>query len=239
MLQASSTRETREAAREIKFLVAPTLAAEILDWSRTRLAADPFAAGDHGDEYRISSLYYDTDAFAVYHRRGSQGRAKYRIRRYGAADVVFLERKLRTSGMLNKRRTLVPIDELACLEAAPANPAWAGRWFRRRVEARKLSPVCQVSYRRHALVGEGTHGPLRLTLDDHIVARPVTALTFAPGPAVPVLATHTILEMKYRQALPAVLRHMVEAFGLETTAVSKYRLSADALSLVTKRAAIA
>jgi hypothetical protein len=36
----------------------------------------------------------------VFHRRGSFGRSKYRIRRYGEAQVGFLERKLKTRGLL-------------------------------------------------------------------------------------------------------------------------------------------
>jgi hypothetical protein len=239
MLQASNTRETREAAREIKFLVTPALAADILEWSRPRLAADPHASGESGDEYRTTTLYYDTDAFAVYDRVGSYGRSKYRIRRYGAADVVFLERKLRSSGMLNKRRTAVPLGDLRCLDAPEADAAWAGHWFRRRLETRTLNPVCRVSYRRHARVGLATYGPMRLTLDDQIVALPTQDLSFGPGSGVPVLTTHTIVEMKYRVELPAVLKHLVEVFTLEATSVSKYRLSVDALSLTTEGAASA
>src|SRR6187549_3939945 len=108
MLQGFNTRETREAAREVKFLVTPDLAERILEWSRSRLAPDPHASGASGDEYQTTSLYFDTNAFAVYHRQGSFKRSKYRIRRYGSSDMVFLERKLRTSTMLSKRRTTVP-----------------------------------------------------------------------------------------------------------------------------------
>jgi hypothetical protein len=237
MLQASNTRKTREATREIKFLVAPVLAADILDWSRTRLTADPYASGPSGDEYRTTTLYYDTSAFAVYDRLGSYGRSKYRIRRYGAAGVVFLERKLRTAGLLNKRRTVVPVEQLGCLETPTADSTWAGHWFRRRLEARGLYPVCRVSYRRHARVGMGTCGPIRLTLDDQILALPMQRLSFAPQPSVPVLTTHTIVEMKYRSELPAVLRHLVEVFKLEPASVSKYRLSVRALSLTAESAA--
>jgi len=84
-----------------------------------------------------------------------------------------------------------------------------------------------------------TYGPMRLTLDDQIVALPMEALSFAPDSGIPVLASHTILEMKYRVELPAVLRHLVEVFGLNPSPVSKYRLSADALALTAERAASA
>ena len=88
------------------------VAARILEWSRSRLSPDPYAGGDAGDEYRTTSLYFDTEDLAVYHRRGSYRRSKYRVRRYGTSEVVFLERKLRTAHLLNKRRTVVPITEM-------------------------------------------------------------------------------------------------------------------------------
>ena len=69
-------------------------------------------AGPHGDEYRITSLYFDTAAFDVLHARGSFGRSKYRVRRYGASEVVYLERKLRKPGLLHKRRTPTPLTDV-------------------------------------------------------------------------------------------------------------------------------
>lgn len=229
MLQASNTRETREAAREVKFLVTPAVAEQVLEWSRSRLAPDPYATGASGDEYRTTSLYFDTSAFAVYHRQGSFKRSKYRIRRYGSADVVFLERKLRTSTMLSKRRTTVPIEALPQLSEPGPSPHWAGHWFKQRIEARQLAPVCQVSYHRHARVGSGQYGPMRLTFDNEVRVQPCYGLQFDPPAGVPVLETHAIIEMKYRAVLPAVLRHLVEEFSLQACAVSKYRLSLEAL----------
>jgi len=229
MLQAFNTRETREAAREVKFLVAPDVAGRILEWSRSRLAPDPYANGASGDEYQITSLYFDTSAFAVYHRQGSFKRSKYRIRRYGSSDMVFLERKLRTSTMLSKRRTTVPIDELRRLLESEAKTRWAGFWFEQRLGARQLAPVSQVSYHRHARVGTGPYGPMRLTFDDGVKVQPCYGLQFDPPAGVPVLETHTIIEMKYRAELPGILRHLIEEFALQPSPVSKYRLSLDAL----------
>jgi hypothetical protein len=231
MLQASSTRETRDAAREVKFLVTPDLAAEILTWARARLAADPYASGgESGDQYLTTSLYFDTTDFAVYHRRGSYRRSKLRIRRYGSADVAFLERKLRTARLLSKRRTTIPIEELAWLGARSTPHAWAGRWFEERLEARRLTPVMQVSYRRSARVGQGVFGPMRLTFDEQIIAQPCDRFEFLPISGVPVVPANVIIEMKYCVEAPAVLRNLVEEFKLEPAGISKYRFSLDALA---------
>src|ERR1041385_3014027 len=95
---ASDLRDNRALAAEVKFLISPTLAEQICAWARDRLPPDPYGVGVCGDSYRVSSLYFDTEDLAVFHRRGSFARSKYRIRRYGAGDSAFLERKLKTHG---------------------------------------------------------------------------------------------------------------------------------------------
>jgi hypothetical protein len=230
MLQATSTSETREAAREIKFLVTPDMADSMLEWARSRLAPDPYAGGTTGDAYQTTSLYFDTETFAVYRRHGSFKRSKYRVRRYGSADVIFLERKLRTDHLLNKRRTIVPLSDLPFV-TNPSDTTWPGCWFAKRLASRQLLPACQITYQRHARVGMGPYGPYRLTFDDGIIVRPASALAFQYGDGLPVLTSHTIVEMKFRLELPAVFKHLVETFALQPTSVSKYRLGLDALRL--------
>ena len=103
----------REFAREIKFRLLPDLAMAVREWVGPRLQADPNASSPGGSGYDITSLYCDTPEFDVFQRRGSYGRSKYRIRRYGRSDVVFLERKMRTQGKLTKRRSIIPMRRIA------------------------------------------------------------------------------------------------------------------------------
>jgi len=229
MLQGTSTSETREAAREIKFVVSPDQASAILEWSRSRLAPDPYAGGPTGDEYRTTTLYFDTAEFAVFRRQGSYRRAKYRIRRYGASEMVFLERKLRTATALSKRRTSVPLADLRPMESMAAPAKWPGHWFTQRLEARRLTPICQVTYHRHARVANGPYGPMRLTFDDDLTAQPCHGFQFTPKGGVEVLPTQVIIEMKYRVDAPAIFRNLVDEFKIQPFAVSKYRLSLEAL----------
>jgi hypothetical protein len=144
--------------------------------------------------------------------------------------VVFLERKLRTSRLVSKRRTTIPLADLTLLPGGPDDAAWAGHWFARRLDARQMHPVCQVSYHRHARVGIGLYGPLRLTFDDRIRVLACREYGFGPGPGTPALQSHTIIEMKYRLEPPAVLKQLIEEFKLVPTSVSKYRLGMEALS---------
>lgn len=223
------SRESRAHAAEIKFLVEPEMGDRIREWARAHLEADTHGSGSYGDEYLTASLYFDNTDFDVFNRRGSFGRAKYRIRRYEHADTVFLERKLRRPGMVVKRRTLVPIDVLEALEDPLATRGQPGHWFRRRVRARGLRPICQVSYHRVAR-GLDVNGSLaRLTLDSGLRAVPVQEARFGLAPGVPVLDSQQILELKCRMPVPDIFERMIEEFGLRQQVVSKYRSSMAAL----------
>src|SRR5688500_7366413 len=166
----ADTRETRASAREIKFLIDEALAPRVRAWARTRLQPDPHGAGSFGDEYRTSTLYFDTGDFDVFHRRRSFARAKYLVRRYGDSERIFLERKLRQPGLLIKRRTVETIASLGRLTQPAADPRWPGHWFHRRLLVRGLRPVCQVAYHRMARVSTSSEGLVRLTLDADVHA---------------------------------------------------------------------
>lgn len=229
MLQGSSTRETRQLARELKFLVSPETAKRILAWARERLSPDAHGSGESGDEYRTTSVYFDTENLDVYHRRGSFRRSKYRVRHYTGTPTLFLERKLRTNAMVIKRRTAVGPEDLDRLRSNADDAQWGGYWFQRRLGVRQLRPTCQVSYRRIARVGVTAHGPVRLTCDREVCAQHVDAVAFLPEGGTPVLSGHFILELKFRVELPGIFKQLVEEFALEPLPVSKYRLSLEAL----------
>ena len=218
------SRETRVHAFEVKFLVQPDVAARVRQWARTHLSPDPHGSGPFHDEYRTTSVYFDTTAYDVFHQRGSFGRGKYRIRRYGEDESVFLERKMRQAIVLAKRRTRTPVTMLERLRQAP-DPEWAGYWFHRRVIARDLWPVCQVSYHRTARVMARNGDQIRLTLDSDLRARLSRDLRFARGTSVPVTDGRSILELKFKGTAPAMFRQLVEEFALNPQSASKYRLS--------------
>jgi VTC domain-containing protein len=233
-------RESREFASEIKFLIAPALAGQIRDWARARMAPDPNASGESADAYKITSLYFDTQQFDVFHRKGSFGRSKYRIRRYGESHVAFLERKLKTRGLVTKRRSIVELNELQRLSNAGAERSWPGHWFRQRLAARRFRLICQISYRRTARVATTDYGPIRLTLDENIRALPAAGLVFDDTTdGTTLAASHVILELKFRFEIPVIFKLLVEEFALNPQPISKYRLAAVALGCVTAPQSIA
>src|SRR5262245_20131629 len=119
-------RDIRPSALEIKFLLDPPTAAGVARWARANLAPDTNGGGACGDEYVTTSLYFDNATYDVFHRRGSFGRSKYRIRRYGDESTAFLERKMRQPAVLAKRRTRLSCDDLDRLSIASVDREWPG-----------------------------------------------------------------------------------------------------------------
>ena len=232
MTQATDAREARVFASELKFLVDQGVGATIRSWARARLQPDPHGTGAYGDEYRTASVYFDTAGYDVFFRRGSFGRSKFRVRRYGCGDSVFLERKLARPGLVTKRRTLVAREALGRLERPEPDRQWSGDWFARRLQLRGLRPVCQVSYSRTAHVAAAERGPIRLTLDENVRALPAEHVAFTREGGTPVLEPQMILELKYSVRMPDLFQDLVETFALVPQSASKYRLSVVALGCV-------
>jgi hypothetical protein len=222
------SRVTRFSASEIKFILDPDRAGRIRTWARARLGPDPHGAGAAHDEYTIKSLYFDTEHLDVYNRRGSYARGKYRARRYGDDEGLYLERKLRTRSLLSKRRTRVTLDALRALDANPLVDG-PGRWFHKRLIVRELRPSCQIAYRRMARQSPTPHGAMRLTIDQGLHARRMNELVLSDAMGIPVASGRLILEIKFRVELPVLFKQLIEEFALSPLPISKYRLAMDAL----------
>lgn len=222
---------------ETKLLVDARLGDDIKAWARNRLGPDPHGGGAFRDQYGVVSLYLDTDAHDVYHRRGSFGRSKYRIRHYENDQSAFLERKLRTRLRLTKRRTRIPLEAVAGLRLDNADPTHPAYWFFRRVTLRRLNPVCVIRYMRTARMAETSEGPVRMTLDTSVVASPTTRVTLSVGQDRPLVEGLMILELKYSGVFPRIFRDLVDEFHLTPRPASKYRFAVQTLGLAGSGAA--
>lgn len=222
------TRICKAQSVEQRFVVESATAAGILAWAREALAPDPHGSGSHGDTYSAVTKYFDTPAFDTFFRRGSFGRAKYRVRRYGSEDVVFVERKLRTAAVLAKRRSRARLESLE--EQLRRDDGEAG-WFARRLALRRLGPICLIGYDRVARQVAMHDHVARLTVDSNIrVARDHDS-SFECAPAIPLLAGQSIVELKYRAFPPAIFKALAERFMMTPQKVSKYRGAVAALGL--------
>jgi hypothetical protein len=232
MKRHSGTVERREFASEIKFLIPADRVESVRAWARTHLQPDPNGTGVDQDTYSITSLYFDTRHFEVFHGSGSFGRSKYRVRRYNGNETVFLERKTKTRTWVSKRRSLVGVETLPMLKGTSPAGDWPGFWFHRRLLGRQLHPVCQISYLRTARVGMAEGHPIRLTLDRDLRASPRGTHAFDEGDAgTPLLEQAWILELKYRHALPALFKRLITELAPAPQRISKYRLAVTALRL--------
>ncbi|HYT67494.1 MAG TPA: polyphosphate polymerase domain-containing protein [Vicinamibacterales bacterium] len=227
-------RETRAHAREIKFVVDAARGPELQAWMRANLAPDEFGSGPEHDQFETSSLYFETAQFDVFHRRGSYGKSKYRVRRYGTSPIMFLERKFRTDRVLIKRRTTAACEDFRRIELDEPDPEWYGYWFHRRLLARRLKPLVQVSYVRTARLGSSPHGKVRMTLDVDLRVLPLPDGAFLPGVGLPLMQGFNIVEVKYCVTLPPIFRQLISQFALQMQPVSKYRAGLALLDLSPK-----
>src|SRR5262249_10351485 len=146
------------AAYELKFRLPAEQADAAEAWARERLIPDPHG---EGGAYRVTTVYCDTPRCDVYHRARGYRRSKYRLRLYGDGEVVWLERKRKRRGLVRKKRSSVPQEELAWLAGEGDLADWGGGWFLHRVRFRELRPVCRVGYDRVAFGGQSPDGPVR------------------------------------------------------------------------------
>jgi hypothetical protein len=212
------------AAYELKFLLTEPQARAVADRGRGRLTLDPHADPALGGAYRITSLYCDTPQFDTFHRVGAFGRRKHRVRRYDAAPWVYLERKAKRGERVRKRRTRVPVADVAGLALPAAAVDWPGHWFHRHLHRRLLRPVCRVTYDRVAYVGHADHGPIRVTFDRHLRGAPAAAWDVAPVAAgLPLLVGMVVCEFKYLTTLPSLFKGIIHDLTLSPAPVSKYR----------------
>lgn len=221
----AATPDGARPAFEMKFAVAPAVADELQAWAAERLKHDPHSDPTHG--YLITSTYFDTPAFDVFRRTPGYEVHKYRVRRYGTEPTVHLEKKSKADGRVWKCRGTMPLADLA-----RPMPRWGVEWFAADVAGLGLRPVCVVSYRRSAFIGESGGGSVRLTLDRAAFGVPTTAVSVDPITSGRQLLTDlVVVELKFLANMPALFKEAVEKFRLQPTGVSKYRRCVRAAGL--------
>lgn len=206
-------------AFELKFLLGDQ-AAQAEAWAREHLIPDP-----HGRDgvYETTSLYCDTDALDVFHRRPGFKRNKYRLRRYEGGEVVHLERKTRKGDRVKKKRDTLPLDQLPVLSAEGLDETQPFAWFVRQMRKRALRPAARVAYERTAFHGPG----VRLTIDRDLRGERAFDWDLSPLTAGrPLVAGKAVLELKFQGMLPGLFRDLLAGLpGQVPAGVSKYRLT--------------
>lgn len=206
-------------AFEIKFILNEPAAQTVEKLVAAFLHPDPHTDPVSGD-YTVTSIYCDTPEWDVYHREGIHAHRKFRVRRYGPAGPVFVERKSVRKSIVRKRRSAGAVDPHESLILA--DPAAA--WFVGQVNRAALRPVCRITYQRRAYFGIHEGGPMRVTFDRHARGHPLAAWSFN-GLATPknLLDNLVVCEFKFRDAMPTPMKSIVASLGLTPGRISKYR----------------
>lgn len=185
--------------------------------------------------YRIRSLYFDDWWNSAYGEKeaGVFLRKKYRIRIYDGSDAVIkLERKKKVGSYIYKEDAALTREETECILRGDygvllASPQNLCREFYVECVSHVLRPRVLVDYEREAWVLD--EGTVRITFDQNVRAAVGGWNLFDPKlPTLPVLDPGTlVLEVKFTEFLPEVLRQLLPPKAQEWTAVSKYVLCAD------------
>ena len=213
---------------EAKYLVTGTECPALLARLRTVLTPDPFA-GPAG-AYRIRSLYFDDPEDSALRdcREGVSFRVKFRLRYYqGTPDPLWLERKVNQAGRVSKLREPLTREEAERLLAGETDwlrkdPRGLLTLFYGELRSRRLHPVSCIQYDRTAFWDALTD--VRVTLDQELRAGPPERFLRPEDPLLPIIRTGAVLEVKWSQALPTVVRKAV-AQRHPAQAFSKYATS--------------
>ncbi|MCC6441927.1 MAG: polyphosphate polymerase domain-containing protein [Armatimonadetes bacterium] len=226
-----STAKAQAGAYEIKQRIGYSQAERVLSWARQHLILDPHIDPALRNAYRVLTIYFDTEQIDVYRQTPAYAYCKFRLRRYGGDDKVYLERKDKREGQVRKQRTRIAASELDRLCEFAHGSEWAGDWFRQQVQELHLAPSCLIRYDRVAYVSSGENGPVRLTLDRNLYCWQTGYYFEEAGPRRQFLEDEMILEIKFHTALPALFQAMLTSMEIRPDDVSKYRCGVEALGM--------
>lgn len=180
-------------------------------------------------KYFIRSLYFDNLSDQALREKldGVNRREKFRIRYYnGDASEIYLEKKGKWNGLGTKERAMLTAEEAQRIVDGDVD--WMLACDRPLVQelyvkmtSRGLKPRTIVDYEREPFVY--APGNVRVTLDYNIRTG-LQCTDFLNGDCVTIPAggNEIILEVKWDEFLPGVIRDAVQLKSRQTTSFSKY-----------------
>ena len=197
---------------------------------RTRLSA-VMKRDEHaiGGIYQIRSLYFDTPSDKVLREKidGINIREKFRIRYYnGNTSFIVLEKKSKINGLCAKESCRITKEEAQ--KIVDGDPGWmpeSGRPLCQELYSKMLSqglkPKTIVDYTREPFVF--APGNVRVTIDYNIRTGAFRTDFLNPETiTLPAGESPIILEVKWDEYLPDIIKDAVTVPGRRVTAFSKY-----------------
>lgn len=179
--------------------------------------------------YEIRSIYFDTPADTALREKldGVNIRDKFRIRFYNAdTSLIFLEKKSKVNGLCAKTSCIISKDEAQ--KIADGDISWMPQSKRplcielySKMQTQGLRPKTIVDYTREPFVfGPGN---VRVTIDYNIRTGDFRTDFLNPDTVtLPVYENKYLLEVKWDDFLPDIIKDAVLIPGRHASAFSKY-----------------
>lgn len=217
---------------ELKYLISYGEKAALETRMRPVLRPDPHAKNGG---YFIRSLYFDDYWHSAYEEKdaGVLLRKKYRIRIYDGSDrIIKLERKKKFDSCIYKEDATLTRAEYERILSGDYDfllhaPQPLCREFYHECISNLLRPRVIVDYDREPWILDA--GTVRITFDKDVRAAVGGWDVFDPTlPTLPVLEPgKLVMEVKFTEFLPQIIRNLLPPKAQEWTAVSKYVLCCD------------
>lgn len=184
-------------------------------------------AGEDGT-YLVKSLYFDNYMDQALREKvdGVNKREKFRIRYYGTdTSFIRLEKKSKINGLCNKVSVRITKEE--CQSIIDGNIEFMKedernllRELYSKMKYQLLRPKCIVAYTRESFVYPP--GNVRVTLDTNIGGSNSIRSFLNPETKFLCLYRNSILEVKWDEFLPEIVRDAVGLHSRRSGAFSKY-----------------
>ena len=212
---------------EIKHLITSADRAAICAVMKVVAQLDPHAQAK--GYYTIRSLYFDNMADKALREKldGVNEREKFRIRYYdGDTSVIHLEKKVKRDGVGYKVSCSLTAEEAQRI--IDGDILWMATDTRglvvelyAKMKGQGLRPKTIVDYERIPFVYGA--GNVRVTIDFNIRTGPRCTDFLNPDcVTIPASGNDIVLEVKWDDYLPTIIRHAVQLKGRRQTAYSKY-----------------
>ncbi|HLQ38391.1 MAG TPA: polyphosphate polymerase domain-containing protein [Planctomycetota bacterium] len=230
---------------EFKYVLPQALRDQIEAELQHFVELDPYVVDQPSHEYFVRSLYFDTPDFACFHDKqdGLHTRAKFRIRTYAQAisdsAPAFLEIKGRYNNLVWKHRSpfdgaferSLPGDALCRAVLRHVAEGAVRNQFEFELYRRHLRPVALVDYLRRPYISR-FDPDFRLTFDHRLAGAEADSLfPRQVASSRRLLPGATVMELKFRRHVPAWFHHIIQAYELRRTSVSKICTGMQALGL--------
>ncbi len=181
--------------------------------------------------YTIRSLYFDDLFDTALHEKinGVSKREKFRLRYYnGDTAFILLEKKSKINGLCLKEQVCITADEadalinrrFKCINK-DSRPLLSELIFKMQTKGLKATTI--VDYTREPFVYPP--GNVRVTIDYNIrTGLMCTDFLNTNCATVPVPMSPIVLEVKWDEFLPSIIRDIVQLKGRHTSAFSKYAI---------------